>query len=643
MVHTFSIQSDSFYLNGKPWKILSGAIHYFRIHPSDWEHSLYNLKALGFNTVETYIPWNIHEPVPGTFMFDGMCNIEHFLELAAACGLYAIVRPSPYICAEWEMGGLPAWLLTKGVRLRSSDPAYLSYVQSYYDELLPRLVPHQLSCGGNILMFQVENEYGSYGEDSSYLTSLANMMHSAGITMPLCTSDGPWDACLESGSLIDSNILPTGNFGSHAHENFAAMRRFFARHNKVFPIMCMEFWDGWFSRWNEDVVTRKVTDFTEDVRETMEEGSINLYMFHGGTNFSCMNGCSARYDSDLPQITSYDYGAPLNEQGNPTQAYFALKTIVHQLFPQQVQQPAKIKTTLEPQRLSYVGSCALADCVRALAQPVKSLYPCSMEELGQQTGYTLYQTTITTYAPQEVLYIIDARDRAIVWIDETYVQTQYQHEIGNDITLSVTPGTHTLSVLIEHMGRVNYGRKLAAYTQRKGLGQGVMLDHHFLQHWTHYSLEFMPVFYWSNPTDVELSGLHPANSNHAEHATSLSATSQLFAHYISPASLSSLSFDAHYNFSMHAHMPALHAFSCDIQTPADTFVDMSSFGKGVLVVNGVNVGRFWSVGPQQTLYVPRGLLKEGSNSFVVFDTEGRGQKTLSLVGQHSMYTQTKGA
>ena len=290
---------ESFFLDGKPFKILSGSIHYFRIHPDDWYQSLYNLKALGFNTVETYVPWNLHEPREGEFDFTGILDLERFLTIAQELGLYAIVRPSPYICAEWEFGGLPAWLLEKGVRVRSQDKDFLQVVKRYYEALIPRLIKHQLDQGGNILMFQVENEYGSYGEDKVYLRELKQMMLELGLEEPFFTSDGPWHTALRAGSLIEDDVLVTGNFGSKAKENFASMEMFFQQYGKKWPLMCMEFWDGWFNRWGEPVIKRDPEELADAVMEAIEIGSINLYMFHGGTNFGFMNGCSARKQTDL--------------------------------------------------------------------------------------------------------------------------------------------------------------------------------------------------------------------------------------------------------------------------------------------------------------------------------------------------------
>lgn len=255
-MHSFKI-TNQFLLDDEPFTILSGAIHYMRVHPSDWHHSLYNLKALGFNTVETYVPWNLHEPKPGVFDFSGSIDLAAFLDEAASLGLYAIVRPSPFICAEWEFGGMPAWLLRQhDMRPRSSDPKFLAHVAQYYDHLMPILVSRQIDKGGNIIMMQVENEYGSYCEDKDYLRAIRRLMVERGVSVPLCTSDGPWRGCLRAGTLIDDDVLCTGNFGSHAKENFEALSAFHKEHGKQWPLMCMELWDGWFNRYGENVIRR---------------------------------------------------------------------------------------------------------------------------------------------------------------------------------------------------------------------------------------------------------------------------------------------------------------------------------------------------------------------------------------------------
>ena len=582
---------SSFYLDGQEFKILSGAIHYFRIQPEDWYHSLYNLKALGFNTVETYVPWNMHEPKKGQFDFQGILDIEKFLQIAQDLGLYAIVRPSPFICAEWEFGGMPAWLLTEDMRIRSSDASYLQAVADYYDELLPRLVPRLLDKGGNILMMQVENEYGSYGEDKDYLREIRQMMLDRGLDCPLFTSDGPWRATLRAGTLIEEDLFVTGNFGSKADYNFAQMQEFFDEHGKKWPLMCMEFWDGWFNRWKEPIIKRDPEELAQAVHEVLKQGSINLYMFHGGTNFGFMNGCSARGVTDLPQVTSYDYDALLDEQGNPTPKYFAVQKMMETYYPEYPQIKPLTKESFELRDIALSEKVSLFETLPDLAQPVESLYPVKMEDLGQSYGYLLYRTEASWDADEEKIRVIDGRDRMQLFVDGKLMATQYQAEIGQDIFVAgEKKTTHRIDVLMENMGRVNYGHKFLADTQRKGIRTGVCKDLHFLLNWQQYPLSF------ENTENIDFSkGWQP-------------------------------------------EQPAFYAFDFEMKALKDTYLDLSGFGKGLAFVNGVNIGRFWNVGPTLSLYIPHSLLKEGNNRIIIFETEGEYEESINLVNQPTFKT-----
>ena len=582
---------SSFYLDGQEFKILSGAIHYFRIQPEDWYHSLYNLKALGFNTVETYVPWNMHEPKKGQFDFQGILDIEKFLQIAQDLGLYAIVRPSPFICAEWEFGGMPAWLLTEDMRIRSSDTPYLQAVADYYDELLPRLVPRLLDKGGNILMMQVENEYGSYGEDKDYLRAIRQMMLDRGVDCPLFTSDGPWRATLRAGTLIEEDLFVTGNFGSKADYNFAQMQEFFDEHGKKWPLMCMEFWDGWFNRWKEPIIKRDPEELAQAVHEVLKQGSINLYMFHGGTNFGFMNGCSARGVTDLPQVTSYDYDALLDEQGNPTPKYFAVQKMMEAYYPEYPQMKPLTKESFELRDIALSEKVSLFETLADLAQPVESLYPVKMEDLGQSYGYLLYRTEASWDADEEKIRVIDGRDRMQLFVDGKLIETQYQAEIGQDIFVAgEKKTTHRIDILMENMGRVNYGHKFLADTQRKGIRTGVCKDLHFLLNWQQYPLSF------ENTENIDFSK------------------------------------------RWQPEQPAFYAFDFEMKALKDTYLDLSGFGKGLAFVNGVNIGRFWNVGPTLSLYIPHSLLKEGNNRIIIFETEGEYEESINLVNQPTFKT-----
>lgn len=577
-----------FYLSGKPFKILSGAIHYFRMLPSEWYHSLYNLKALGFNTVETYIPWNIHEPNPGEYDFSEYKDVERFLNIAQALGLYAIVRPTPYICAEWEFGGLPAWLLTKKCQPRTADPEFITYVTKYYQALFPRLLPHQIDQGGNILMMQVENEYGSFGEDQEYLRKLKNLMQNLGVTVPLFTSDGPGLATLRAGSLITDDIFVTGNFGSHAAKNFASIQKFLNKHNKKWPLMCMEFWDGWFNRWNEPIVRRDTSELVSEIRETIKLGSINIYMFHGGTNFGFMNGCSARREKLLPQITSYDYGALLDESGNPTQRYFAIQKMLRTELPDLVQSPPLFKEKISVSHIALTGKVSLFSVYSELSHRYESNCTQTMEDLGQNFGYILYQTSLPKDNVKERIRIIDGGDRVQVYLQGKHVATQYQEEIGEDIFIERLAESEVLSILVENMGRVNYGPKLFSEKQKKGIRTGVMSDLHFIKNWHQYCLDLSVI------EKVDFSKAWDANQ------------------------------------------PAFYRYEFELDEPKDTFIDLSNFGKGCVFVNGFNIGRFWEVGPTQSLYLPKDLLTY-QNTIIIFETEGKYCTHLNLV-KHPIIT-----
>lgn len=579
--------SDDFYLDDKPFKILSGAIHYFRLPRESWYHSLYNLKALGFNTVETYIPWNLHEPQKGVFQAEGDSDFEHFLTLAKDLGLYAIVRPSPFICAEWEHGGLPAWLLNEDLRVRTSDAAFLGHLDNYYAFLLPKLVPHQLDQGGNILMFQIENEYGSYGEEKDYLRAVKALMEKHGITGPFFTSDGPWRGTLRAGTLIEDDILVTGNFGSRAKENFKQMQDFFDEYGKKWPLMCMEFWDGWFNRWGEEVIRRDPDELAQAVMEALEIGSVNLYMFHGGTNFGFMNGCSARGQKDLHQVTSYDYDAILDEAGNPTKKFYALQTLLKESYPDLDYSEPLVKPAKAYEQAPLTDKVSLFATLESVSDCRESFYPVNMEKLGQATGYILYQTKIEKdKAEPERIRIIDARDRIQLYADGRHIVTQYQEEIGEDILLEQESKETDLAILVENMGRVNYGHKLTAPTQHKGLGRGLVADLHFVTRWKQYPLP--------------------------------------------------LETTAGIDFSQdwEAGQAAFYKFELEIDDPQDTYLDMREFGKGIVLVNGQhNLGRFWDKGPIHTLYLPKAYLKEGTNEFVVFETEGKYSDKLTFSSQ----------
>lgn len=568
---------EKFYLNNKEFKILSGAIHYFRIHPSQWEDTLFNLKALGFNTVETYVPWNIHEPYEGKFNFEGFNDIESFLEIAKKLDLYVILRPSPYICAEWEFGGLPPWLLKdESIRIRSSESNFINKLENYYNNLLPRLLKYQITNNGPILMMQVENEYGSYGNDKKYLKSILEIMKKNGVDVPLFTSDGTWIEALDSGSLIEENIFVTGNFGSKSLENCKVLKEFIEENNKSWPIMCMEYWDGWFNRWGEPIIKRDALDFINDVKEMINLGSVNLYMFRGGTNFGFMNGCSARGDKDLPQITSYDYDAIVTEWGGLTDKYYKLKSLIKSMYPSIEQLNPRECSLKNLGVFSIDGSVSLFSIIDDISCENKSLYPQNMEKLDCNYGYILYSTHINNYNHDEKLNIIEASDRCQIYIDKKFACSQYREEIGTEIIFNSKQEKIDIDILVENLGRVNYGYKLNSPTQRKGIRRGVLINNHFHSGWSQYPLCL----------DSEM--------------------------------VSKIEFSD--NIELEVNTPMFYHATVNLESISNTFIDCSNYGKGCIFINGFNIGRYWNKGPVQYLYVPSGLLKE-KNDIVIFETE----------------------
>ena len=573
---TFEIKED-FMLNGQPFKIISGAIHYFRLPTSQWEDSLYNLKALGANTVETYLPWNIHEPAEGVFDFAGMKDVEAFVSLAQRLGLWVILRPSVYICAEWEFGGLPAWLLKEsGIRLRSTDERFMSRVANYYQELLPRLAPLQVTQGGPVLMMQIENEYGSYGMDKDYLKATKALMEAGGIEVPLFTSDGAWEEALDAGTLIDEDVFVTGNFGSRSKENAAVLQQYFADHGKKWPLMCMEYWDGWFNRWGEPVIKRDPADLAMEVKEMLKLGSVNLYMFHGGSNFGFYNGCSAREEKDLPQVTSYDYDALLTEAGEPTEKYYLVQQAIKEVCPDVWQAEPRTKTLKNLGRYPINKSVSFFQTKEQVITPVASAYPQTMEQLDANYGYLLYDLELKNYQRENKLKIVEVSDRVQVFVDGQ-LQEVATTALGSEMMLQ--PGdqeTMEVAVLVENQGRVNYGYKFNNPSQAKGIRGGVMQDIHFHQGYRHYPLTF------------------------------------------APEQIDKIDFTAGKN----PQQPSFYAADFTLEEVADTFIDCSAYGKGVVLVNGFNLGRYWSKGPIHSLYCPKDFLKVGANQIVIFETEG---------------------
>jgi len=579
----FNYDGDQFMLDGQPIRLISGAIHYFRVVPEYWRDRLLKLKACGFNTVETYVAWNLHEPREGEFCFDGIADIERFIEIAADVGLLVIVRPSPYICAEWEFGGLPAWLLADSdMKLRCFHQPFLDKVDAYYDVLLPKLKPLLYTNGGPIIAMQIENEYGSYGNDKKYLEYLKLGTQSRGIDVLLFTSDGPEDSMLQGG-MVDG-VLETVNFGSRPAESFEKLREY--QNDK--PLMCMEFWNGWFDHWGEEHHTRDENDVANIFKEMLEaNASVNFYMFHGGTNFGFYNG--ANNPEYAPTITSYDYDVLLSESGDPTPKFYAVRSVIEQyqkLDPLVLPEPIKKQAYGTIQMTESIG---LLSQLEVLGTRTQIAYPVTMEKLGQDYGFILYTTQVTGPREKTKLVLQDVRDRAIVYLDHQYIGViERDRSELQELELIIPASGAKLSILVENLGRTNYGPFLR---DCKGITEGVRLGNQFLFDWEIHTL--------------------PLNNLHSLTFKPVSGQEAL------PE-------------GDRSDQPVFYRGTLNINETADTFINMSGWTKGVVYVNGFNLGRYWERGPQKTLYIPAPLLKLGNNEIVIFELHGTKQLSVTF-------------
>ncbi|MEV0986458.1 beta-galactosidase family protein [Streptomyces sp. NPDC049949] len=562
------IEDDGFRLDGDPFRILSGGLHYFRVHPDLWADRLHKARLMGLNTVETYVPWNLHQPRPDEFRMDAGLDLGRFLDLAAAEGLYVLLRPGPYICAEWEGGGLPSWLLADpSMRLRSRDPRFLTAVDDYFSRLLPPLHDRLATRGGPVLAVQVENEYGAYGDDTAYLEHLADSLHRHGVDVPLFTCDQPAD--LERGAL--PGVLATANFGSRSAAHLATLRT--ARPSG--PLLSTEFWIGWFDRWGGNHVVRGAEQASQELDELLATGaSVNFYMFHGGTNFGFMNGANDKH-TYRPTVTSYDYDAPLDEAGDPTEKFAAFREVIAKYAPVPAEFPPAraAKFSLEAVRLTE--SIGLLDAAPVLGDAVASRRPLTMEELGQDYGFVLYETELTD-AGSALLELEQVRDRAQVFLDGQPVGVLEREDHERALTFAVQRPGAVLTVLVENQGRVNYGDGIH---DRKGLPGGALLNGTPLEGWTSRPLPLTAL------EDLPF-GAGPATPTG----------------------------------------PAFHRGTFDADRPADTFLHLDGWRKGSVWVNGFALGRYWSRGPQRSLYVPGPVLRRGANEVVVLELHAPGRE-----------------
>ncbi|MFF2652511.1 glycoside hydrolase family 35 protein [Streptomyces sp. NPDC058045] len=552
---------------GRPHRVLAGSLHYFRVHPRQWPDRLRRLAALGLNTVDTYVPWNFHERRPGEVSFEGPRDLARFVRTAQDTGLDVIVRPGPYICAEWDNGGLPAWLTgSGGMLLRTAHPPFLAAVGRWFDELIPRLAELQASRGGPVVAVQIENEYGSHGDDRDYLRRVRDALVERGITELLYTADGPTELMLDGGTLPGE--LAAATFGSRPEQAAALLR---ARRPQD-PFFCAEFWNGWFDHWGERHHVRSARDAAATVGGVLDAGgSVSLYMAHGGTNFGLWAGANHDGRRLQPTVTSYDSDAPIAEHGALTPKFHALRERLTALGGPPPPPPPADPPLLAPRTLPVVRGAALLDALRTATAPVHAPLPLDFDRLGLPAGLMLYTAYPQLPPGRQELTVTGLHDRAQVFADGEPVAVLDEETASFPLTGG--GGPVRLELLVENQGRINYGPLLG---QGKGILGGVRVERRTVHNW---SMRPLPLDEW---TGQDLDRLGSA----APPGTAGFATARL---------------------------------TLAESEPADTFLALPGFGKGFVWVNGTLLGRYWEIGPQRTLYLPGPLLHPGENILTVLE------------------------
>lgn len=564
--HQFSLGPNDFLLDGKPFVIESGEMHPARIPAEYWRHRIQMTKALGLNTVAAYVFWNYHETSPGRFNFrSGNHNIAEFIRIAQQEGMWVILRPGPYVCAEWDFGGIPSYLLKNlDLKVRCMNPQYMAAASRYICALAKEVAPLQVSKGGPILMVQVENEYGSYGNDRTYLHALEKLWRDAGIDVPFYTADGPTSYMLEAGSLPGAAVgLDSGG----SEDNWTLAKKI----NPGVPVFSSETYPGWLTHWGENWARVGAEDAANEVSWlTDHRKSFNLYVVHGGTNFGLTAGANSGGHGYEPDITSYDYDAPISEQGRATEKYLRIREVLGKSR-QLPAIPAPIPTTsFGP--VSMVASSSVWDTLPA---PKHIAQPKSFEELGQNQGLVLYRTQLVGHHSGS-LRLTELHDYATVFVDGKYVGKIDRRLGEKGLTI---PEGKTLDLLVEGMGHINFAQEMI---DRKGITERVTLNGMTLMNW-----------------DVFLLPLGDLKRAPVSQASVDSRPGRYFSGQFS------------------------------VDQVADTFVDLTGYEKGYVWVNGHLLGRYWNIGPQTRLYCPASWLRKGANDLVVLDLHQLEAKPIS--------------
>ena len=589
----FTVGDKTFLLNGEPFVVKAAEVHYPRIPQAYWDHRIKMCKALGMNTLCIYVFWNIHEQREGEFDFSGNNDVAEFCRLAQKNGMYVIVRPGPYVCAEWEMGGLPWWLLKKkDIRLREQDPYFMERVKIFEQKVGEQLAPLTIQNGGPIIMVQVENEYGSYGENKEYISAIRDILKETWSSRSSRSQDNTenklpvlfqcdWSSNFEKNGLPD--LVWTMNFGTGANIDHEFARLKELRPNA--PLMCSEFWSGWFDKWGANHETRPAKDMVDGMDEMLQKNiSFSLYMTHGGTSFGHWAGANS--PGFAPDVTSYDYDAPINEYGGTTDKYFQLRKMMQKYsktkLPAIPKMPAQFISIPAFELTEHVDLLNGVDSV-VMDSPLRT-----MEELNQGWGSIVYVTTLPEVSTPSVLTLNEGHDFAQVFIDNKYIGKIDRVRNENSLQLPAINKGQELKIVIEAMGRINFGRAIKDY---KGITNSVTISTDIDGHEMIWNLKRWTIL--TIPDD---------------YATAQKA----LKNFPSPLTSKAGYYRGHFN----------------LKRTGDTFLNMEQFGKGQVYVNGHAIGRFWSIGPQQTLYVPGCWLKKGKNEVIVLDVVGPKQPTI---------------
>ena len=573
---TFKVGQKTFLLDGKPFVIKAAEMHYPRIPRPYWEHRIQMCKALGMNTICIYVFWNIHEQREGEFNFTDNNDVAAFCRLAQKNGMYVIVRPGPYVCAEWEMGGLPWWLLKKkDIRLREQDPYFMKRVKLFEQKVGEQLAPLTIQNDGPIIMIQVENEYGSYGEDKPYISDIRDCLRSIyGSELTLFQCD--WSSNFEKNGLDD--LVWTMNFGTGANIDQQFRRLGELRPNA--PKMCSEFWSGWFDKWGAQHETRPAKDMVEGMDEMLSKGiSFSLYMTHGGTSFGHWAGANS--PGFAPDVTSYDYDAPINEYGQVTSKFWELRTMMQKYSDQKL--PAVPKPVAP---IITVPKFELTEFVPLLQADGKEVSGAirTFEEMDMGWGTMIYTTKLPEIKAKSIL-TADFHDFAQVFIDGKYIGKIDRVKNEKSLTLPPVSKDAKFTIIVEGMGRINFGRAIKDF-------KGIVSDLTITSEYDNMETIWKPL-QWSNT----------AIADDYDTAVKTLALKHL------PAGQDILK-------------PGYHRGYFNLKKVGDTFLNFETWGKGQVWVNGHAMGRIWSIGPQQTLYIPGCWLKKGRNEIIILDVVG---------------------